>query len=31
MNTAYTNDGIHLLEKEYLIWQDIVKPYIDKK
>lgn len=31
MNTAYTNDGLHLLGKGYLIWRDIVKPYIDEK
>lgn len=31
MNTAYTNDGLHLLGKGYLKWVEIVKPYIDKK
>ncbi len=31
MNPAYTNDGLHLLGKGYLLWRDIVKPYIDKK
>lgn len=31
MNTEYSNDGLHLLGKGYLIWRDIVKPYIDKK
>lgn len=31
MNPAYTNDGVHLLGKGYLLWRDIVKPYIDEK
>ncbi len=31
MNTAYTNDGLHLLGKGYLKWVEIVKPYIRKK
>ena len=31
MNTAYTNDGLHLLGKGYLKWVEIVKPYIGKK
>lgn len=31
MNIAYTNDGLHLLGKGYLIWRDLVKPYIDEK
>lgn len=29
MNTAYTNDGLHLLGKGYLKWRDLVRPYID--
>lgn len=29
MNTAYTNDGVHLLGKGYLLWRDVVQPYID--
>lgn len=29
MNTAYTNDGLHLLGKGYLLWRDVVQPYID--
>lgn len=31
MNPEYSNDGLHLLGKGYLLWRDIVKPYIDKK
>lgn len=31
MNPEYTNDGLHLLGKGYLLWRDIVKPYVDKK
>lgn len=31
MNTAYTNDGLHLLGKGYMKWVGIVKPYIEKK
>ncbi|WP_418213289.1 SGNH/GDSL hydrolase family protein [Bacteroides difficilis] len=31
MNTAYTNDGLHLLGKGYLKWVEIVKPYIRRK
>lgn len=31
MNTAYTNDGLHLLGKGYRKWVEIVKPYIRKK
>lgn len=29
MNTAYTNDGLHLLGKGYLLWRDVIQPYID--
>lgn len=29
MNTAYTNDGLHLLGKGYLKWRDLIRPYID--
>lgn len=28
MNPEYTNDGLHLLGKGYLLWRDIVLPYI---
>ena len=28
MNPVYTNDGLHLLGKGYLLWRDIVKPYV---
>lgn len=31
MNPAYTNDGLHLLGKGYLLWRDIVRPYIREK
>ena len=31
MNPQYTNDGVHLLGKGYLLWRDIVKPYVDEK
>lgn len=31
MNPEYTNDGVHLLGKGYLLWRDIVKPYVDQK
>lgn len=30
MNPVYTNDGLHLLGKGYLLWRDIVKPYVDQ-
>ncbi|MCP9611849.1 GDSL-type esterase/lipase family protein [Coprobacter tertius] len=28
MNPAYTNDGLHLLGKGYLLWRDIIMPYV---
>lgn len=31
MNPEYTNDGVHLLGKGYLLWRDIVKPYVNQK
>ncbi|WP_455672412.1 GDSL-type esterase/lipase family protein [Phocaeicola sp.] len=31
MNPAYTNDGLHLLGKGYLLWRDIVEPYVNEK
>ena len=31
MNPQYTNDGLHLLGKGYLLWRDIVKPYVNEK
>lgn len=31
MDPQYTNDGLHLLGKGYLLWRDIVKPYVDGK
>lgn len=30
LNKAYTNDGLHLMGKGYLVWRDIVKPYVKK-
>lgn len=29
MNTAYTNDGLHLLGSGYLKWRDLIRPYLD--
>lgn len=31
MKPEYTNDGLHLLGNGYLLWRDIVKPFVDKK
>lgn len=31
MNPAYSNDGLHLLGKGYLLWRDIVEPYVNEK
>lgn len=31
MNPQYTNDGVHLLGKGYLLWRDIVEPYVNEK
>lgn len=31
MNPVYTNDGLHLLGKGYLLWREIVLPYIQEK
>ncbi len=31
MNIEYTNDGLHLLGKGYLLWRDIVLPYVKQK
>lgn len=28
MNKKYTNDGLHLLSEGYLLWREIVKPYL---
>lgn len=30
MNTEYSNDGLHLLGKGYLLWKQIVQPYINE-
>lgn len=31
MKPQYTNDGLHLLGKGYLLWRDIVTPYVNEK
>ena len=31
MDTAYSNDGLHLLGRGYLLWRDIVLPYVNEK
>lgn len=31
LNTAYSNDGLHLLGTGYLKWVEIVKPYVRKR
>jgi len=28
MNKKYTNDGLHLLGEGYLLWREVVKPYL---
>lgn len=30
MDTVYSNDGLHLLGKGYLLWRDIVLPYVNE-
>ncbi|WP_300790720.1 GDSL-type esterase/lipase family protein [uncultured Bacteroides sp.] len=30
MDLKYTNDGLHLLGEGYLLWRDVVKPYINE-
>lgn len=30
MNTAYSNDGLHLLGRGYLVWRDAVLPYVNE-
>ena len=30
MNTAYSNDGLHLLGRGYLLWRDIVLPFVNE-
>lgn len=30
MDVKYTNDGLHLLGQGYLLWRDIVKPYVNE-
>ncbi len=31
MNPKYTNDGLHLLGDGYLLWAEIIKPYLSSK
>ncbi len=31
MNPKYTNDGLHLLGEGYLLWAEIIKPYLLQK
>ncbi len=31
MNIEYSNDGLHLLGKGYLLWRDVVLPYVKEK
>lgn len=31
MNSQYTNDGLHLLGDGYLLWAEIIKPYLSSK
>lgn len=28
LDAAYTNDGLHLMGEGYLIWRDVLKPYV---
>lgn len=28
LNAAYTNDGLHLMGMGYLVWRDVLKPYV---
>ncbi len=30
MDLKYTNDGLHLLGKGYILWRDIVMPYVSE-
>lgn len=30
MNTEYSNDGLHLLGKGYLLWKELVLPYVNE-
>ena len=30
MNPEYSNDGLHLLGKGYLLWMQIVLPYVNE-
>ena len=29
MNVKYTNDGLHMLGKGYMLWKSIVEPYTE--
>lgn len=30
MKLEYTNDGLHLLGKGYMLWKEIITPYLKK-
>ena len=30
MKPEYTNDGLHLLGKGYMLWKEIITPYLKK-
>ncbi|WP_418496001.1 GDSL-type esterase/lipase family protein [Coprobacter sp.] len=30
MNIQYTNDGLHLLGPAYIMWRDLIKPYVEE-
>ena len=30
MNIQYTNDGLHLLGTAYVMWRDLIKPYVEE-
>lgn len=31
MKPEYTNDGLHLLGKGYILWKEIISPYLKSK
>ena len=28
LDKRYTNDGVHLVGEGYLVWRDVLKPYV---
>ena len=28
LDKLYTNDGVHLVGEGYLVWRDVLKPYV---